>query len=186
DENFKKCVRDYLKAYSIRSFNLLDAGEFFSEYIASSPLLEKFPFLSDLAALEYAHLKAFHFFEVSRIEESELLKLFSVDPFFVRVELHPSVFLIKSKWNLKEIYNHPKNRVDKGIYFFIVYEKLKEVFIKKVEEEMYNLLLSFKNNATLGDSLFILGDQPKKIQEAFKMIATEGWMSQVTVDRESQ
>jgi hypothetical protein len=70
---------------------LAEWGQGFPDFLASFPPLAAFPYMADVARIEYARGRAFHAADRAAIDPQAFL---GADPISLRLALHPSVLLL--------------------------------------------------------------------------------------------
>jgi hypothetical protein len=100
EEFFRAMASVYIRAHPPRSRLLLHCGDVFPDFIASFPPAASVPYLADVASLEIARTRAYHAADRAPLDDA-LLRLALADPDLLlklRLQFHPSVFLIRSKF----------------------------------------------------------------------------------------
>ncbi|MEM9626076.1 MAG: DNA-binding domain-containing protein [Pseudomonadota bacterium] len=109
-EFFAASARVYLDQHPPRSPLLFRHGETFGSFLDSFPPAASTPYLGDVARLEWARLQAYH------ARDSEPLAIEALGSFLqnedgeaqdvgkLRFTLHPSLFLIASRWPIVSLY----------------------------------------------------------------------------------
>jgi hypothetical protein len=95
---FGELASRYADAHRPRSYNLNDAGVALPRYLRRDPLALEYPFLPDLAALEWRMAAAFHAEQVPSVRISDLASWSEDDWSEATVELGPSVGIVTSRW----------------------------------------------------------------------------------------
>ncbi len=89
---FTPLARLYAETDRPRSPVLAEWGEGFSGFLAGFPPLAAYPYLADVARIEFARGQAFHAADAAPIDPTVLA---SLDPQRVRLTLHPSVSVLR-------------------------------------------------------------------------------------------
>lgn len=98
-EAFAALAERYAETVPLTSYNLNDAGAGFAAFVAGDRLGRERPFLSDLAALEWAVAQAFHAAERPPLDPGSLS--WTLDDWDRAVlEFQPSLALLTSSWPL--------------------------------------------------------------------------------------
>jgi hypothetical protein len=96
---FAALAQRYAAAMPLTSYNLNDAGAHLAAFVAGDALGRAYPFLADLAALEWCIAQAFHAAERPALDPRALA--WSLDDWDRAVlELQPSVAVLASRWPL--------------------------------------------------------------------------------------
>lgn len=112
-ENFLHLCEQYAKAYPSQNYNLNEAGIHFEAFLKDNPILQKYPFLPDLARLEWRIAKAFHSFEKPKADFSNLSALSEKDWERLRVYFQPSFAVIQSEWPIHDLWTARKTPLEK-------------------------------------------------------------------------
>lgn len=89
---FAPLARLYAETEGPRSPVLAEWGEGFAAFLAAFPPLAAYPYLADVARIEWARGLAFHAADAAPVNPA---RLSAADPERVRVTLHPSVQLLR-------------------------------------------------------------------------------------------
>ncbi len=100
EKKFKKLIEDYQKKYPSKSGNLNYYGESFPRFLSKT----KPDFLSDLAKLELYFHNCYYASDVDDFDIENFKKLNPKNFFDLKFQLHPSCFLIKSKFPIFSIW----------------------------------------------------------------------------------
>jgi len=98
DRAFVRLAEDYARTYPSHDYNLSLAGRHLPALLKSWPLTKQFPFLSDLAQLEWQVSLSFHAFDPAPLKPQELAAVDPEDWDRLRLFVRPSVFLLASPW----------------------------------------------------------------------------------------
>ncbi|MCA3572457.1 MAG: putative DNA-binding domain-containing protein [Aestuariivirga sp.] len=89
---FAALARCYIEADGPRSPVLAEWGESFAEFLSTFPPLASYPYMADVARIEFARGRAFHAADALPIDPA----WFSAqDPWSARLDLHPSVHVLR-------------------------------------------------------------------------------------------
>jgi hypothetical protein len=92
---FAALARLYVQADGPRSPILAEWGESFAGFLSSFPPLASYPYMGDVARIEYARGRAFHAADTLPVEPA----WFSAqDPWHIRPGLHPSVTVLRLRY----------------------------------------------------------------------------------------
>ena len=115
DNYFKHLMNQYNQKYTSPSGNLEDYGEYFWQLIESLEVQHKLGYLKDIAKLEWFNNLSYLSREVRNINIKKLQSL-SVDDFEeLHFDLHPSCYLLSSKYPLYSIWFMNHNNTDQEI-----------------------------------------------------------------------
>ena len=104
DKLFRRLVADYLEAHPSRSYTAAELGRHMPEFIAGWELAEALPYLPDLARLEWLCVESFF---AENLPVYDLAKLQTIPESRwpkARFRLDPSVRLLRTDWNLDEMW----------------------------------------------------------------------------------
>ena len=155
---FGAMTERYVERVRPRSYNLNHAGEFLVEFLSRDALGTDYPFLSDLAALEWRVSRAFHSFESAPIEPTSLATWTLRD--WDRAVLHfqPSLALVGSAWPILDIWHHretPLAEIDIDLrdrpQNVLVYRRDHGVQCVEIDGEQPQALSALLAGSSLGD-----------------------------------
>jgi hypothetical protein len=94
----------YIRRVALRSYNLNDAGTLLPRFLHTDPLATEFPFLPDLAKLEWLVVKAFHARQLQPMDPASVAH-WSLDQWHQAVfRFQPFVALLVSRWPVLRIW----------------------------------------------------------------------------------
>ena len=95
----------YCRHAPARTYSLNDVGVDLPAFVASDAVSTRFPFLADLAALEWRIVRAFHAREKPAFDMS-VLAGWGLDEWgSARLEFQPSVAVVRSQWPIFDLWN---------------------------------------------------------------------------------
>lgn len=103
-EAFQRLAADHLRAHPSRSPFINEAGAAFAAFVAKHPLIKRFPYLAELAALERAALVALF---TDRAPAGDLARLGPA----ARLTLDPTVRLLQTRWAVDRLWQN-RGRAD--------------------------------------------------------------------------
>jgi hypothetical protein len=111
DDGFDRAAFQYVTAQPPRSPVLLEYGEGFPEFLRTIGQGAAVDYLADIAALEAARTRAYHAADAQPVGAAAFSALSPERLADMRVELHPSVVLLKSRFPVVSIWqaNHYDN-----------------------------------------------------------------------------
>lgn len=104
EAGFLRLAADYLKAHPSDSFNVDEVGRRLPDFIASHPFGGQYPWLSQLAALEWCVAEAFYEEDVPGLDLSELRSVKPEAWARARFELDPAVKLLSADFPVDELW----------------------------------------------------------------------------------
>ena len=157
-EKFSELCEFYARRYPSRSYNLNYAGRSFPEFLRNASLTPSFVFLPDLARLEWLIWEAFHAFDETPLDASQIKGISLEDWENRRIVFQPSVGLFASRWTLLEVWlnrNQPTvnlspeklNRPER----ILVGRKGDQVRCEPLDENQYKLLEGLRAGKNLGE-----------------------------------
>ncbi len=110
DDQFSEICHVYAHQYPSHDYNLNFVGRYFPEFLQGSPFSKAFPFLVDLAKLEWLIWESFHAFDEQPFQPHQLAEVPAEDWEHARVIFQPSVKLISSAWPILDIWRTRRQR----------------------------------------------------------------------------
>ncbi len=160
DSAFAELARRYAPRAPAGIYSLSDIGAALPDVLRSDPVAQRFPFLSDLAALEWRVVRAFHAYEKAPFDVASVSG-WSLDAWQgARLELQPSVAIVRSQWPLLDLWNlreTPIADIDLDLVGraqdVLVTREGYAVRCDLVDPAQAMVLLALLEGATLGDAL---------------------------------
>lgn len=194
---FDDLARRYLIKHPSTFKSIDDVGHRLSQFIKKDPLAKKWPFLSDLAALEWTAHQAFFANNVPPINTKLLAGLPPAAWTSLRLELDPSVKIQRLDWPVAELWRMDgkwkaarlRKLKKKRTAYLIFRQRDKFVRVTNVSEVQETLLIHLSKGKTLRHALTVLakkhrfnGDLPP-IRAWFHDWASSGVISGVAKKR---
>jgi len=104
DRVFYEAASEYISQYPSKHYNLNLVGRHFSEFLKAHTLLEKFPYLADLAQLEWQVSEAFHAYDLEPISPAQVSSISADEWEGLKITFQPSVSLLLSRWPVLDIW----------------------------------------------------------------------------------
>jgi hypothetical protein len=104
DGCFDALARDHVRAHPSRSGDVSAYGREFGRLLSGSDALRAWPWMADMAALEWAYHEAYHEGEAEALQASDLAAVASAALSSLRLELQPSARLVASDWPVLTIW----------------------------------------------------------------------------------
>ena len=155
EKYFEKLCEEFSKKYFSKSGNLDHYGVEFPDFLKKIFRTHKLPYLSDLARLELFYHQAYFVRNVADFNVKKFQKLSPEKFFDLSFELHPSCFLLKSKFPIFSIWkDNIENKGRKKISlnnpeFALVERGSGKVNIVKLTQEEFIFLENLKQKKTL-------------------------------------
>ncbi|HSH42056.1 MAG TPA: DNA-binding domain-containing protein [Arenicellales bacterium] len=105
EQYFAAAARAYVRAEPPQSPVLLYYGGSFPGFLESLPAASTVPYLGDVARLEWARLRALHAADAAPAPVQALAGLDGADLEAVRLELHSSLCLLRSRWPVVSLWS---------------------------------------------------------------------------------
>jgi len=104
DGRFSELCRAYVHQYPSHNYNLNFVGRYLPGFLQGSLFSKAFPFLVDLAKLEWLIWKAFHAFDEPAFQPHQLAEVPAENWEQAQIVFQPSVGLIASSWPILDIW----------------------------------------------------------------------------------
>ncbi len=101
---FTELAERYSRRVPLRSFNLNDAGRYLSRFLQSDSLAVRFPFLPDLAELEWHMARAFHAPQAEPIDPAAVARWTPDQWEHVVLRFQPWLAVVASRWPIRRIW----------------------------------------------------------------------------------
>lgn len=157
---FTYLAHAYIKQFPPTSGNLDTYGENFGAFLGSHAEVAEFPYLPDVAALEWACHQSFMAEEVPPFPMLALSKVAEEDQEYLCFTLHPSCYLLHSAFPLYRIWEvhqpgyEGEKQVDltSGAHNLLIMRHRIEVHIHLLSEAEFHFLAAIKAGKTLYDA----------------------------------
>ncbi len=106
-------VARYVPAFTGHSYNLNDVGADLPAFLLSDTLSRRFPFLPDLARLEWAVRCAFHAHDLAPLDLGPLATWTEEHWQHAVLQFQPSVALVCSSWPMRDLWQARETPVEK-------------------------------------------------------------------------
>jgi hypothetical protein len=179
-DDFYDVARGYLVKHPSTFRSIDDIGAHMADFLKTRPVARHFPFLSDLAAVEWATHQAFFADDAPRFDAIRLQKISPAVWPKVRVQLHPAVRLLKVHWPVDALWRDDGawkksrlRRLPKGPLYLLVY-RLPENFVRaaRIDSVQHRLLTHLQQGFSLGKALAKL---PRTAAAVHELSALENW-----------
>lgn len=104
EQFFKYAVNEYIKVNKPKSGNLDDYGDNFADFLANMKELKDFPYIEDVAKLEWALHSSYFAADVEPIDRVGVSQIEPERLESIKFDLHPSAQLISSKYPINKIW----------------------------------------------------------------------------------
>ncbi len=179
-DRFEVLARGYLEDYPSRSFNLSNLGHGLSKFLEDFPD-EKFPYLSEVARMEWASCQGFWTPEFPFLAPSALASLALEVPFRIFLMAHPSLQIFSGSWPVDEIWMKEAaeilpevERWTLGTYDFRIHRNGFRTEVRRIDKEESRMLVAVKAGSHLNDVIEEgMGLEPARLSEIF-----QDWVSE--------
>jgi len=103
EDYFNALARAFVTRHPPQSPVLIWYGGAFAEFIENFPPLEAYPYLADVARVEWAWLQAYHAADAAPLDPSLLGAMDPDKVGGVRFEKHPAAALVRSIWPIRDL-----------------------------------------------------------------------------------
>jgi len=110
EARFHNLITDYLLAHPPSHFSLREVGAHLPSFLASHALSEQWPFLADLASLEWAILEAFDAPDAPVLAPETFGDIAPERWPAIRFQASPSLCLLDVEWPVHEIWNQTQRK----------------------------------------------------------------------------
>jgi hypothetical protein len=166
DEAFAALVRRYMKSNPSRSWTLADLGSGLPGFLKDA----EFPWVADLARLEWLRVLAGHAEEVASGTTKGLAEIFDREAEHVVLGLAPSAYLSRFDWAVHEDRSPRQVRL-------LIFRSTRSGEVHEIElaESRYMLLVELSHSLKLADvPERLAGQTPEEVSEAFRELSSLG------------
>jgi len=166
---FSAVARSFIDEHPPQSAVMAEYGGDFGEFIRRSPNAKNIPYVSDLAALEWARLQSYHSADAETLPIDRLLSVADPSEYDSLVfEVHPSLFQLSSRWPVGSLWSEitspaasdaDKPEIDKpeidmkSAEHVVVVRPEYEVFVQVLPESGAVLLKHLKHGESLQEAV---------------------------------
>ncbi len=160
DDGFRRAAAEYLLRNPSRSPSVENLGERFPEFFKDYPLSAGFPFLPDLAKLEWTVLVSLYTDRSPQLNPGDFGALTTADWERVRVGLDPTVQILKTDWAVEQLWRRKNAGNGKRAFALkapaprslLVYRDDEWVQVIRINSAQTVALESFLKGMTLGET----------------------------------
>ncbi|MEM7361356.1 MAG: DNA-binding domain-containing protein, partial [Pseudomonadota bacterium] len=106
EDFFKASARAFIESQPPTQPVMAEYGRHFGAFVATLPGVEKYPFLSDVAQLDWSYLQAFHSEDAPVLDITALSTLPPESVMQVQICCHPALHIVESPWPAGTIWNN--------------------------------------------------------------------------------
>lgn len=163
DEFFKAAASAFIDMSPPIQPVMAEYGAEFGHFMASLPNTEKLPYIKDIAELEWWRLQAYHCVDTPVLQLSALADVAPDSMMELRLECHPALHCLVSKWPVGSIWTlctegsgtdieaHKKVDMLKAEFVIITRPEM-DVLINRITESASVFLSAIQQGSTLGDA----------------------------------
>lgn len=189
DGFFRFLAHEYFHAHPPRSRLVARYGDKLPEFLDHFEPANSLPYLSDVARLEIAWLKAYHAADAVPLRPDELFDLVGGNPDRARFTLHPSTALLASAHPIHTIWRHNREkkveplRPPPGGERVLVVRPEGEVTVEPVDQATFLVIEALAGGARLGAAIEAAPErhQGAAIEEIVHFVVTSGIVTAATV-----
>jgi hypothetical protein len=180
---FRTIARFYIETNSQNTGNRHAYGVGLASFLRSYEPAASWPYLPDIAAIEWAYFQASIANDAPALDFSELTDLISEHPGFI-VLLHPGVHYIELNFNALEIWQeHQRDEIEtiklqESPQTVLIWRDQKdEIFIQKISEPLKKLLQCCREGIGFGKAMFQSSDGLQDLtlfQQEFARVVSSG------------
>lgn len=178
EEVFSDVARRYLVEHPSTSKCIDDAGSRMAEFLIRHPLLKRFPFLPELASLEWAYHEAFYTDDAPQFDASALAQRAPEEWHNAKILLDKSVRLLTFRWPVDKLWRNDGKWTDRRLKKIKKHHTNIAVFrrpdgtvrVATPPEAAFGILKAFQSGKSFGAAFAALGRTPippKKIHQWF-------------------
>ena len=171
-EKFIELTKKYMQEYPSHYYNLTNTGQHLADYFLSHAKDYEWPFLADLANLEWQISKAFHSFEAEPFKPAQLAGIPLEEWDKTTLHFQPSVSLIQSRWSILDLWkvrtqDHAEIDLDKIAtpQKILIARQGHKVRTEILDDYQYRLIRELLNGKTLGAACEALAEQVKEDED---------------------
>ncbi|QFT30010.1 hypothetical protein FIV00_05970 [Labrenzia sp. THAF82] len=139
EDYFNALARAFVTTHPPKSPVLLHYGSEFADFVESFPPLATYPYLADVARLEWAWLQAYHAADQVPLDPARLSSVDDQSVGAVRFRKHPAAHVVTSRWPVWDLAR--ANRFDPNAEIQIDLKLAQSVLITRPELSVDMLLL---------------------------------------------
>lgn len=156
DDLFRILISEYLEVYPSRFSNIADAGRHLPHFLKTQIEMNEFPFLSDLARLEWATLEAFYKNPSVSVNPATFSSLTEEQWNQAIILLDYSVQLLELEWKVDKLYHNRNqgkthsNKPQQKQNWVLVYQKEGWPEVEELNSTQWTILTKIHKEKPLG------------------------------------
>lgn len=174
---FETISCNYIETYTQSTGNRHKYGAMLNEFLSSYQPVVEWPYLPDVAAIEWAYFQAEIADDALTIDFNDLTTLISKQPDFV-LSPHPGVHFVDQRFNALEIWQeHQKKEIgaitlQENPQTILIWRDQKNVvLLKEISTSLKKLLIFCKEGKSFSDAMSQVGCQLQSLEEFQKEFA---------------
>ena len=187
--NFHNLMTDYLLSHPPSHFSLRYAGQHLPVFLRTHALRQQWPYIADLAELEYAIVDSFDATDAAALTADDLRQVPPEDWAGLRLKVSPSVRLLRLEWPVGDIWSDAKEgkaseAMAAQATHMRIWRRDLEVFHKTIDAREAAALAALGSDQTFGQVCGILGegdDEEAGAAAAFAML--QRWLAEEVLCR---
>src|SRR5690606_14704771 len=109
---FKGLAKDYFKLYPSVFKSITSVGLHFPKFLSENKITENYPYLADLAKIEWMHVRSFHFRQYRPMNPESLNGVSQEKIASSQLLVDPSASLLDLSFDLKQKYERPEDDIE--------------------------------------------------------------------------
>jgi len=188
---FKQIAVKYFKQNPSRSVDLNEYGELFADFLQQlsqqRPELTDYPYLADLAQLEWQIQKVYFAADNVKLDVLEFQKTYANNPGEIKFSLQEGMSILESEFPIAELWE--VHQADSETFvsdmvnqheYLCVFRNEYQVSIKKINVDMFRLISLMKNEKKLSEIADAYVDS-QRLNAALAQLIKNEWLRQCYV-----
>ena len=154
----------YIRQYPSRDGNLNNFGSEFPAFLLEIDGLEKFPYLSDVASIDWQWHEAFHAAGAQVVDAASLAAVPAEEYMNLHFSMLPSLSFLRSAYSIVSIWQFCRDeeddssdkvelRYDDGPEYLLIYRRGLDIQVVAVAKDEYRFLRALRNGLNLQSAL---------------------------------
>lgn len=182
-DKFLELTHAYAAQYPSKHYNLNYAGKYFPDFLKQNEISKKFPFLIELAELEWAVMEVFDAQNEKPFDMSSLSGLSMEDWAKIRFAFQPHVFVYRASWPVLDIWKNrngsdkPADGIKKQAQDILLFRVQTEIHSHVMASKEADLIQALRRGLSLGeacDKINLPEGEAGKIQQWFQFWVSAG------------
>lgn len=188
DHAFEGLSRRYIEQHRSSSANIADYGDNFPEFIRFFKPLSEYPYMADVALLEWAWHQVFNEADSGLLNLEQLSRLTPDQHLTLKFSRPKASRLIQSPWPIKPIWDANQNshsaqesiKLIQQNNFLLVWRKDYEMRIDNLNEAQWSFLNAIDQTTHFSGAIeqFLTSFPDENVSEIFSSAITQGWITE--------